>query len=105
VSELEDLYAIIDRLESDERVALFRYLRKYIEIHPMEGQLMASAETILDALARSSDLTIRGIKGVIAEASFAAEVIPKLLDGRRFPRRAMYTTFCCRMPGVACRSR
>lgn len=78
MSRIEELYAVIDGLEPDERAALFRYLRKYVEIHPMEGQLMASAETILDALARSSDLTIRGIKGVIAEASFAAEVIPTL---------------------------
>lgn len=39
---------------------------------------MAPAETILEAIARASDLTIRGIEGIIAEATFVAEVVPSL---------------------------
>lgn len=46
---------------------------------------MASTEAILDALSRSPDLTIRGIKGVIAEASFAADVVPNLSGWRSVP--------------------
>jgi hypothetical protein len=36
------------------------------------------AEIILEALDRSSDLTLRGIRGIIGEATFVLEIIPQL---------------------------
>ena len=44
----------------------------------MEERLNASAETVLEAIGRASPLTIRGIEGIIAEASFATEILPGL---------------------------
>ncbi len=44
----------------------------------MEERLKANAETVLEAIGRASPLTIRGIEGIIAEASFAMEVLPEL---------------------------
>lgn len=48
---------------------------------------MASAETILEAIARSPDITVRGIEGIIAEAAFATEVIPALTGWTEMPAR------------------
>jgi hypothetical protein len=79
---LEELIRRIEHLDPNERAALLLHLKRFGDVHPIETRLRASAETILDALARSSDLTIRGIKGVIAEAAFAREVVPTL-DGWR----------------------
>ncbi|MGH8337865.1 MAG: hypothetical protein ACRETL_13830 [Gammaproteobacteria bacterium] len=46
---------------------------------------MARAETVLEAIARSSALTVRGIEGIIAEASFATEVLPMTPQLRSIP--------------------
>lgn len=70
--------ALLDALNDAERKEVFAHLRKSIPIHALEEKLMASAETILEAIARSPDLTVRGIEGIIAEAAFATEVIPTL---------------------------
>ena len=40
----------------------------------------ASAEVILEALARSGPLTIRGLRGVLAESAFEVNVV-NLLEG------------------------
>jgi len=49
--------------------------------HHLEQEWGLDAETILDAIARSSDLTQRGIRGVIADSVFIREVLPAVLDG------------------------
>jgi hypothetical protein len=54
---------------------IFEHLRQEFPIHPLEDQLNAKAEVILSALERASDLTRRGIRGIIAEAAFIVEVI------------------------------
>lgn len=46
----------------------------------MEATLNTKAEVILEALSRASDLTLRGVRGIIAEAVFAVEIAKKL-DG------------------------
>jgi hypothetical protein len=60
-----------------EKEELFRYLRKDKVIHPLEIEFGAPAEVILEAIARSSDLTKRGVRGIIAEASFKVEILNK----------------------------
>lgn len=44
--------------------------------HSLEAEWGVSAGVILDAIARSSDLTRRGVRGVIAEAVFESSVVP-----------------------------
>ncbi len=69
---------MVAELNLEERKHLLRHLRTLLPKHPVEEQLFISAEAMLDALARSGDLTIRMIRGVFAEAAFAADVIPSL---------------------------
>lgn len=78
LTDLTTVKHVVDSLSEDERIELLAYLRKSMPLHPVEQKLMASAETILEAIARSPDLTVRGIEGIIAEAAFAIEVIPTL---------------------------
>jgi hypothetical protein len=45
--------------------------------HPLEREWAIDADTILSAIMRSSDLTKRGVRGIIAEAIFVDEVAPQ----------------------------
>jgi len=78
VTSTDEIVQLINQLPDVEQRAVFAVLRKRIPIHPMEKTLMAPAETILEAIARSNDLTVRGIEGIIAESSFIVEVVPTL---------------------------
>ena len=75
---VDQIKSLLDKCSEERRRELFRYLRKDIPIHPIEEKLNCSAEIILEAIARASDLTLRGIRGIIAEASFKYEVLDKL---------------------------
>jgi hypothetical protein len=61
-----------------QRQEIFRQLRKEFPIHPLEMQLHTEAEVILEAIQRAAGLTLRMIRGVIAEAAFGVEVVEKL---------------------------
>jgi hypothetical protein len=80
--KVREIQALLDRENQDVRRAIFRYLRAEFGIHPLEERLNIPAETILEAIDRSSDLTLRGVRGVIAEAVFKDRVVtPLLLEG------------------------
>jgi hypothetical protein len=72
------LLKLLDGCTPEERIEIFKLLRKEIPIHALEAELNTEAEVILEAMARSSDLTMRGIRGIIAEAAFLFEVLQKL---------------------------
>lgn len=74
----EEISTFLERCSETERHWIFDYLRKKYLIHPLEQKLNISAEIILEAIDRSSDLTIRGIRGIIAEQSFKHFVLPTL---------------------------
>ncbi|SRR5712691_3663925 len=78
MGDVAEIISLLDGLDERQRREVFAYLRKTIPIHPVEAALNATAEIILEAISRSSDLTVRGIEGIIAEAAFAMEVIPTL---------------------------
>ncbi len=69
---------VLDTCSEDEQRLIFDYLRSKFPIHPIEKQLNTTAEVILEAIARASDLTLRGIRGIIAEASFKQNVVNHL---------------------------
>lgn len=79
MSQLPAIPAEIARLlpecSAEERYALFRFLRREFPLHDLEARLNTSAEVILEAISRASDLTLRGIRGIIAEAAFKQEII------------------------------
>jgi hypothetical protein len=66
----------------EERRAIFNLLRREFPIHTIEATLNIEAEIILDAISRSDDLTVRGVRGVIAQAAFALDVVGGLRDWR-----------------------
>lgn len=79
MSELTDeICALIDRSSEEERRLILNYLRQRVSLHPLEQQWGATAEAILTAIARSSALTHRGIRGILAEATFEETVLPQL---------------------------
>jgi len=66
---------LVDECSDEDRRALKSYLRK-LAPHPLEREWDIDADTILSAIARSSDLTKRGMRGIIAEAVFVNEIMP-----------------------------
>ncbi len=79
-SHLDEIKRLLELCDKYQRRELFRYLRNEFTIHPIETDLNTQAEVILEAISRSSDLTLRGIRGIIAEAAFAVYVLGGL-DG------------------------
>jgi hypothetical protein len=78
MTEIEEIKHLLDLCSKEERHEIFRFLRKEFTIHPIEAEYHAEAEVILEAIHRASDLTQRGVKGIIAEAIFSTDVVQKL---------------------------
>ena len=72
---LEAISKLIDECPEEDRRALKLYIQKLLP-HPLEREWGIDADTILSAISRSSDLTKRGVRGIIAEAVFVNEIIP-----------------------------
>jgi len=78
MTKKEEVLALLQQCSASERREIFDHLRKEFHIHSLETDLNTQAEVILEAMARSSDLTMRGIRGIIAEAAFLVDVLHKL---------------------------
>jgi hypothetical protein len=79
MSELTDeICELIDRSSEEERRLVLKYLRQRVPLHPLEEEWATTAEAILTAIARSTDLTLRGIRGILAEATFGEIILPRL---------------------------
>jgi hypothetical protein len=74
---IEQIKFLLKSCNQNQRRRIFHFLRAEFPIHPIETQLNAKAEIILEAIARSSDLTQRGVRGVIAEAAFDQNVVSR----------------------------
>ena len=75
---IEKIRALLAKCGAEERRQIFEELRATIPIHAFETRMNAKAEVILEALDRAGDLTLRGIRGIIGEATFVREVVPLL---------------------------
>ncbi|MGH9928020.1 MAG: hypothetical protein ACREA9_02200 [Pyrinomonadaceae bacterium] len=78
MTKKDEVIQLLEVCTEQERLDVFQYLRKTIPIHAIEAKLNTQAEVILEAIDRASDLTLRGIRGIIAEAAFLVEVLGKL---------------------------
>jgi len=78
MTQIEQIKELLSRCSVAQRREIFQYLRAEFSIHPIEEKLNTQAEIILEAIDRASDLTLRGIRGVIAEASFEINVVNRL---------------------------
>jgi hypothetical protein len=82
VNPVDEIKRLLQACSPDQRRLVFEHLRQEFAIHPLEDQLNAKAEVILSAVERASDLTLRGIRGILAEAAFIIEVIAPGLTSR-----------------------
>jgi hypothetical protein len=82
VAGIDEIKALLSQCSEEEQRLIFEYLRHKFPIHSIEQQLNAPAEVILEAIARASDLTLRGIRGIIAEASFKQNIVNHLVGWR-----------------------
>lgn len=82
---LDTLKHQIDQCTEQERKLLFDYLRTKLPDHPLEKEWGVSAEIILSAISRSSDLTKRGVRGIIAEAVFERNILSQLKSWNVIP--------------------
>ncbi len=64
MTKKDDVLQLLEQCSPEERREIFNYLRREFPIHPLEADLNTQAEIILEAMARSSDLTMRGIRGL-----------------------------------------
>jgi len=85
VPDVENIKRLLDSLTDDQCREILRRLRARIPIHPIEAKLNTQAEVILEAIDRASDLTLRGVRGIIAEAAFAVGVVSELEGWREVP--------------------
>jgi len=69
---------LIEQASEDERRIILAYIRERVPIHPLEGEWNTTAEEILTAIARSADITLRGMRGILAEAIFEKRLIPQV---------------------------
>jgi len=82
---LDKLKQQIDQCNDQERNLLFEYLRTKLPEHPLEKEWGVRAEIILSAISRSSDLTKRGVRGIIAEAVFDRGILSPLKGWKAIP--------------------
>src|ERR1700680_1562355 len=75
---LDNLKRLLDQCTEEQRKSLLDYLKARLPEHPLEKEWGINAEVILSAISRSSDLTKRGVRGIIAEAVFERHVLPQL---------------------------
>ena len=78
MTETEQIKHLLSLCSPTQRQEIFRHLREEFHIHPLEAELNTEAEIILEAIQRSGGLTLRMIRGVIAEAAFRIHVVERL---------------------------
>ena len=77
-SQIREIKRLLAECTKEHRKEIFQFLRKEFPVHSLEAQLNADAEIILEAIGRASDLTQRGVRGIIAEAAFSTNVAKTL---------------------------
>src|SRR5947208_1139165 len=85
MTRVEQILQLFDSCTEAERLEVLRLLRDKHPIHPLEEQLNCTAEIILEAISRASDLSLRGVRGLIAEAFFEINILPKLVRWSKLP--------------------
>jgi len=75
---LENLKRLVGECSTEEQSALLDYLKARFPQHSLEKEWGVGADVILSAISRSSDLTRRGVRGIIAEAIFERTTLADL---------------------------
>lgn len=83
--KVEHIKSLLAGCTDEQQKAVLSYLRERIAIHPLEDELGTPVEIIMEALSRAGDLTMRGIRGVVAQAAFDQYVIQRLIGWQSHP--------------------
>jgi len=76
---IKSILVLLSKCDRSQKEFVLNTLRKEIPIHPIETKLKTTAELILEALSKDErGLTLRMLRGVIAEAAFDVEVLRNL---------------------------
>ncbi len=67
MSELETLYAILERLSPEEKRLVYTKLKMEVSPHALEAAWHIDAETLMEAVNRSAAITKRNLKGIVAD--------------------------------------
>lgn len=78
MTKFDQVKQLLEQCSEEQRLEVFKLLRQEFPIHPLETKLKIPAEIILEAIDRSSDLTLRGVRGIITELAFNLYVIENL---------------------------
>lgn len=78
LTNLNDLKRLLTGLPEPDRREIMAAIKSTLPKHEVEERLFASSDQLLEALSRAPSLTIRMIRGIIAEAAFATDVLPNL---------------------------
>jgi hypothetical protein len=78
MSILSEIEHLVTLLSLEEKRRLIERLRIEVGVHPLEEEWHTNAEVIMNAINKSSDLTKRGIRGILAEASLGTYVIENM---------------------------
>jgi hypothetical protein len=80
VSKVDKIKSLLEACSTEEQFAVLNYLKSRLPGHPLEAEWGVDSDVILSAISRSSDLTKRGMRGIIAEAVFADKILLPLVE-------------------------
>ncbi len=83
--KVDEVLRALETLSDDEVQEVGRNLRKRLPAHSLELKWNTQWELILDAIARSGDISQRGLRGLIAEAAFESRVVASLVGWNQVP--------------------
>lgn len=75
MNNFDELVRAVRACTPEQKQRIFLEVRDLILIHELEKTFNVRAEVILEAISRASDLTQRGVRGLIAETAFVLDVI------------------------------
>ena len=75
---MDEIRRMLAECSAEQRHQIFEELKEAMPRHAFESRMNSSAAVILEALDRASDLSLRGIRGLIGEAIFVLEIVPAL---------------------------
>jgi hypothetical protein len=81
----EKLLELVRACSDVQKAWIFREIRSSIAIHEIEKLFNVKAEVILEAIGRATDLTQRGVRGIIAETIFAVDIAPAVKGWKNDP--------------------
>lgn len=81
----QELLSVIKSCTPEQKQEIFLAIRDSILIHDLERKFQVRAEVILEAIARSNDITQRGVRGLIAELVFVMDILPTVKSWQSDP--------------------